>query len=138
MTSKKRIVLDTNLLISYLIKANSPVGHVVDHVLKHHSILYSEASLLELVRKVSSTKLRRYFTEPEGIQLVLLLEQVAEFVEVKTTVTACRDPKDNIFLALAYDGDADMLLTGDKDLLVLNSFRNIPIIRPTDYAGLNI
>ena len=47
------------------------------------------------------------------------LEEFAEFVEVKSKITTCRDEKDNFLLALAVDGNADFLITGDEDLLVL-------------------
>ena len=133
MISKQRVILDTNLLISYLIKADSLPGKVVDDVLRHHWILYSEATLLELTNKMTSEKLRRYFSAAEGIQMILLLEQVAEYVDVKSEVNDCRDPKDNAFLALAIDGEADLLITGDQDLLILHPYQNIPIVRPADY-----
>ncbi len=45
----------------------------------------------------------------------------------------CRDPKDNPFLALAIDGKADLLISGDKDLQVLHPYQGIPIISPSEY-----
>ena len=52
---------------------------------------------------------------------------------VKELKSTCRDPKDNKFLELAVAGNADCIVTGDKDLLVLNSFRNIQIITPKEF-----
>lgn len=49
-------------------------------------------------------------------------ESFIDFIEVKSIVTVCRDSKDNFLLALAKDGQADYLLTGDKDLLELKKF----------------
>jgi uncharacterized protein len=43
-------------------------------------------------------------------------------------VQECRDPKDDKFLALAVNGEAHYLISGDKDLLVMHPFRNIAII----------
>jgi putative PIN family toxin of toxin-antitoxin system len=66
-------------------------------------------------------------------------QYLAEFVEeisVSTKVSVCRDPKDDKLLELAIDGRADLIITGDKDLLVLNPFRNIPIITPLEYLAL--
>ena len=57
----------------------------------------------------------------------------AEVVEITESVTACRDVKDNKFLELAVCGNATALLTGDQDLLVLNPFREIPIITAAEY-----
>jgi uncharacterized protein len=49
------------------------------------------------------------------------------------TIDLCRDPKDNKFLELAVSGNADFIITGDEDLLVLNTFRNIEIISVNDF-----
>ena len=135
MQSKQRIVLDTNLWISYLIKADSPVGRIVSRILRHHWVLVSEATLLELADKVDSERLRLYFSAAEGLRLVLLLKQVAEWVSVQTVVRDCRDPKDDKFLALVLDGKADVLITGDRDLLALHPYRDIPIVQPRDYEN---
>jgi predicted nucleic acid-binding protein len=49
------------------------------------------------------------------------------------SIDACRDPKDNKFLELAVEAGAACIITGDKDLLVLNPFRNIPIFTPAEF-----
>ncbi len=53
-----------------------------------------------------------------------------------TKVSVCRDPKDGKLLELAIDGRADLIITGDKDLLVLNPFEGVPIVTPMDYLAL--
>ena len=57
-------------------------------------------------------------------------------LEVSETVADCRDPKDNMFLALAQAADAKLILTGDQDLLTLHPWRTIPILTPADYLQL--
>jgi uncharacterized protein len=52
----------------------------------------------------------------------------AEFVEIRESIVACRDPKDDQYLSLAINGCAECIVTGDDDLLVLNPFREIPIL----------
>ncbi len=64
-------------------------------------------------------KLKKYFLKNDLTDLLNTIDEVAEFVEVTSDVTECRDPKDNFLLSLAVDGNADYLLTGDNDLLVL-------------------
>ena len=54
--------------------------------------------------------------------MLLLFEPFIDLIEVQSVITFCRDPKDNFLLALAKDGKADYLLTGDKDLLILTKF----------------
>jgi predicted nucleic acid-binding protein len=52
----------------------------------------------------------------------------------RLTVTACRDPKGDKFLELAVNGRADLIVSGDADLLVLDTFRGIPIITPAAFG----
>ena len=60
----------------------------------------------------------------------------AKLVTISERVTECRDPKDNKFLELALDGRADVIVSGDYDLLELNPFRKIPIVRPTAFVQI--
>ena len=53
---------------------------------------------------------------------------------IRDRVVECRDPTDDKFLDLAVNGRADLILTGDKDLLVLNPFRGIPIVAPSTFV----
>lgn len=57
-------------------------------------------------------------------------------VDITTQVEACRDPDDNIILALAVDGKADTIVSGDKDLLDMRTFRGIPIIKPAEFLAM--
>ena len=49
-------------------------------------------------------------------------------IEIKSEVSICRDPKDDYLLALAKDSQADFLITGDRDLLILEQFRETQIV----------
>jgi putative PIN family toxin of toxin-antitoxin system len=57
----------------------------------------------------------------------------AERVTITKSIRCCRDPKDDKFLELAVNRHADILITGDKDLLTLGTFENIPILKPSDF-----
>jgi putative PIN family toxin of toxin-antitoxin system len=59
--------------------------------------------------------------------------KVAEMVEINETTAICRDPKDDKLLELAISGNAGFLVTGDKDLLVLNPFQHVEIITPREF-----
>jgi len=61
------------------------------------------------------------------------LIEAACWIEVDTKISACRDPKDDQFLSLAVSGGATHIMTGDKDLLVLDPFRGIRILTPHDF-----
>lgn len=74
--------------------------------------------------------MRRYVDEDDIQTFVAALTREAEWVEVDTQITACRDPKDNKFLELAISGRASHIITGDSDLLALNPFEGIVIVPP--------
>jgi uncharacterized protein len=61
--------------------------------------------------------------------------ELADIIEVTTTIADCRDPKDNKFLELAISGNANYILTNDKDLLVLHPYQAIKIITPADFLS---
>ena len=58
----------------------------------------------------------------------------AELVTITERVVACRDPTDDKFLELAVNGHADLIVSGDEDLLTLNAFREIPIVTPAAFV----
>jgi predicted nucleic acid-binding protein len=60
---------------------------------------------------------------------------MSELIEIKESITICRDSKDDKFLELAISGKADFIITGDQDLLVLNPFRNIEIIAANEFLN---
>jgi putative PIN family toxin of toxin-antitoxin system len=62
------------------------------------------------------------------------LMAAAELITIIERVEACRDPTDDKFLELALNGKADLIVSGDADLLVLNPFRGIPIISPATFV----
>ena len=74
-----------------------------------------------------------YLTLSERIEFFDVMGHDALFIESVLPITACRDPKDDKFLALAITGQADFILTGDNDLLTLHPFRGIDIFNPRQY-----
>jgi putative PIN family toxin of toxin-antitoxin system len=68
--------------------------------------------------------------------LVSKLRAVAELVDVRFVVEMCRNPKDNFLLALAKDGNADYLITGDLDLLVMKKIEQTKIVTLNDFESL--
>lgn len=67
----------------------------------------------------------------EGLAKVLT---GAELVAITERIAACRDPKEHKFLELAVNGHADLIVSGDADLLALNPFRGIPIVTPATFV----
>ena len=132
MAPKERVVLDNNLLVSGLLPASVP--SMAFHRAIHTSeILVSEATLDELADVLSRSKFDRYISVKDRQEFLRLLSRVAEIVPITYVVHACSDPKDNKMLEVAVNGSAQLLVTGDQDLLSLDPFHGIPIIKPADY-----
>lgn len=122
-----RVILDTNLWISYLISSKLIK---IDLLLEKGLIrlIFSEESLGEFIEVANRPKFRKFFSEEDIVELLSLMDHFAEVVEVHSEVSVCRDPKDNFLLALAKDSDADFLVTGDKDLLEIGVFEGTRIV----------
>ncbi|TVR16898.1 MAG: putative toxin-antitoxin system toxin component, PIN family [Balneolaceae bacterium] len=121
-----RLILDTNLWISFLINSNY---EKLDELLLNQKckLLFSQELLEEFVAVAKRPKLRKYISRDELEYLLETIDEVADFVNVTSNISECRDPKDNFLLSLAVDGKADYLLTGDRDLLVLKEIGNTEI-----------
>lgn len=121
-----RLILDTNLWISFLI---SNKYEKLDELLFNQKwlLLFSQELLEEFVAVAKRPKLRKYISRNELEDILETIDEVAEFVNVTSEISECRDPKDNFLLSLAVDGKADYLLTGDKDLLVLKKIGDTEI-----------
>lgn len=131
-----RAVVDTNILIRVLIKPQGTVGPVLTRLRDgDYVLLYAEPLLDELVAKLALPRIRdKYHLTDEDVETVLALILLrGEPVLPQRRITACRDPKDNIVLEVAVAGEADYIVTGDDDLLVLHSFEGIPIVGPADF-----
>ncbi len=89
---------------------------------------------MEEIKEVTSREhLKKYFPPESILELLDLLETIAEKVETKPTHFICRDPKDNFLLDLIAFSKADYLVTGDKDLLMHSPFKSAKILTPADF-----
>jgi uncharacterized protein len=127
----KRVILDTNVLLSRLLLPDSKTARVVRRFLDHAQPIVSEETLQELAEALSRPKFDPYVSRPDRQRFFELFARVAEWVPVTTTIRRCRDPKDDKFLELAVNGNADWIITGDKDLLELSPFQSTLILTPS-------
>jgi uncharacterized protein len=133
---KPRFVVDTNTLVSSVLIASSIPDLVLKSIRKLGIILISISTLEELQEVMKRSKFDRYVSSTIRSEFIVQLTQESELVEIKETVIACRDYKDNKFLELAVNGKADYLITGDRDLLVLQPFRGIEILTPATFSQI--
>jgi len=133
-----RAVVDTNVLVSALIKPQGVAGEVLRALRDGgFTVIYSTDILVEIIEVLGRPTFRvKYHIEQDDITvLVNLIRLRGELVTPQQNVAACRDPKDNKFLEAGLAGEADCIVSGDADLLVLASFENIPILRPTEFLA---
>lgn len=133
--TRERVVIDTNVFISGLLSSTSVPAQVVERAVSHHHVLASRDTLRELMEKWLAPRFDRYVPRSRREALLERLAPNVELVEIVQQVRACRDPKDDKFLEVAVNGEADVLVSGDQDLLVPHPFRATDIVTPADYLG---
>jgi putative PIN family toxin of toxin-antitoxin system len=131
MTSR-RYVFDTNVIVSALLINESTPAKAFRSALDAGAVLVSGSTIKELDNVLARLKFERYVTREERERFLGAFLERAELVEVTVAVQACRDPEDDKFLELAVSGSATAIVTGDPDLLALDPFENIRIVRPAD------
>ena len=116
-----KLIIDTNLWVSFII---SNKQSLLDPFLftEEARLLFSTELFTEIQQTITKPRLKKYFGTNALEEMLSTFEPFIDLIEVESIVTICRDPKDNFLLALAKDGKADYLLTGDKDLLDLIKF----------------
>ncbi|HUA15225.1 MAG TPA: putative toxin-antitoxin system toxin component, PIN family [Verrucomicrobiae bacterium] len=132
-----RLVIDTNVLVGAAILAPSMPRRVVDSAIDRGALLFSESTMEELKKVPFRPKFDRYLSREGRAIFLAQLERVAEMVPAIQLVRECRDPNDDKFLEVALNGRADVIITGDEDLLRMNPWRGIKILAPADYLGGN-
>ncbi|MEK6615854.1 MAG: putative toxin-antitoxin system toxin component, PIN family [Bacteroidota bacterium] len=130
-------VFDTNVLVSALLDESSVTHHALLLARSKGTLLVSEEISREYFRVFTKPKFEKYLSLETRIEFIENILSNALNIEIKEQVTACRDPRDNMFLSLSVSAMADCIVTGDKDLLVLNPFRNIFILSPSEFLIFN-
>ena len=133
--NKLRIVIDTSVIVSALIFFSSNSMQALTFARENGVLLTSIDTLAELNDVLSRPKFNRYITQEIRADFLASLANETEIVDIKEKITECRDSKDNKFLELAVSGNADILVIGDQDLLVLHPFRNTQILIVTSFLS---
>ena len=134
-----RAVLDTNLLVSYLVAHRPPTATLIDeHLAQERFCLVTGAVLLEeLDRVLRYPKLQRYYSEESRARFVGLIAALSEIAELPESIPSIsRDPDDDWVIACAVAGEADVIVSGDRDLLALQQVGEIPILSAAQFLEL--
>jgi putative PIN family toxin of toxin-antitoxin system len=130
-----RVVVDTNVYVSRLLNPDSIPGKAVGRAWTDAITLVSVATMGELRAVLMRQKFARYIRREEVDPYVTQVWNLASQIFDCPRIRACRDPKDDKFLEVAVHGRADLIVTGDSDLLDLNPFRGIAVLTPAQYLA---
>lgn len=128
-----RIVLDTNVLLAAFI-ACGVCHQLLEHCVRYHHLVSSEFILNEVREKL----IDKFNYESEVVDEVLTFLRLRMGVVTPTSLASpiCRDSDDDNILAAAVAGNCECIVTGDKDLLVLNPFQGIDIVNPSSFQSV--
>jgi len=130
-----KILFDTNVFTAAFV-AHGTCSEVFEHCLTEHTICASSWILEELREKLLD---KLGFPQPNVDKVVKFIQENTRMIkEIKLNEPVCRDPDDDQILAAASGGNADCILSGDKDLLVIKEFQGIPILKPADFWQFEI
>lgn len=125
-----KIFFDTNVIIAAFVTRGT-CSHLFEHCLGEHVICISQQVMDELKRNLRK-KLR--FPKARVDEMMAFVRQNTTILtEVHLFSRVCRDPDDDNILAVAVNGEVDCLITGDEDLLELEEFQKIPILKPMEF-----
>jgi putative PIN family toxin of toxin-antitoxin system len=126
-------IVDTNTLISAFISPNSTAQKALNKAIQTGYVVQSRSIAEEFAEVFIRPKFDKYLPLDERIEAIDKFTALVLLMEPTISVVASRDHKDDQFLELAVGVNAACIITGDKDLLVLNPFKNIPIITAGDF-----
>ena len=137
MQAGKRVVVDTNTIISGIFLPQSVPSRLLGFLAEHATLIFSPATRDELLGVIAREKFDRYVAVEAREQSVIILVRDSEMVTPRRLFHVCRDPKDDKFLDAAHAGRVDCLISGDADLNALGAFQGIPILTAARYlAGI--
>lgn len=128
-----KFVFDTNTLVSAALFSKSVPRQAFDSAFSRGTLLTSEACLAELNQVLHRPKFARYLTPLEADLFISQYSLNVTSVIINSSLSDCRDLKDNKFLELSVDGQATSIISGDQDLLVLHPYRGIAVLSPVDF-----
>ncbi len=135
MSDRKYFVFDTNALISAHLLEGSVTERAYERARSSGILVRSELTLIEFASRFIRPKFDRYISRENRLIKIEEYKKNSLLVRTNLVIQASRDPDDDIFLDLAIAANAACIISGDRDLLVLHPFYNIPILTPGDFLN---
>lgn len=129
------IVFDASTLVSATFRRDAVPARAVRLALRLDRLAVSEATMAELLNVLARPRLARFLDLELRDELLGQLDALAAFFSPTEAVMDCRDAKDDKYLELALAAGAEVIVSGDDDLLVLHPWRGVRILRPADYVA---
>ncbi len=133
---RESVVIDTNILISFILFKKSVPRKAFEKAYNEFIIVTSEECFKELKDVIFRPKFEKYISKNDAREFLKYFLKHSELIEINHKVTICRDPKDNKFLELAESSNSKFLISGDNDLLVLEKFNDIQILNPSQFINV--
>ena len=131
-----KVILDTNTHISALGWKEGNPRKVLDLCILGKCRLIESIELIKEFVSVISRPKFSFINEEERNQLLIFLLQISILVEPKQKFNVCEDPKDNMILECAVEGNADYIVSGDYHLLKLKEFKGVKIVTAKEFLDL--
>lgn len=123
-----KVVLDTNVLVSALIKSGKP-RDLFFKLTENKKLVLSKAILEEFLEVTEDPKVAKYISQQDVTVFLNILGNATKIVHVISKFTAVKeDPDDDIIVQTAYDAGADYIVSGDRHLLAVKEFKGIKIV----------
>ena len=132
---ENRIVIDTNVMVSFLIgkRLRRLQNKLSDLSIK---LIITDQLINELKLVTSRPKFRKYFDKQDVNEFIDLISIIGFTYQIQDIPAVCRDPKDNFLLSLCLIGNVTFLVTGDKDLLDMEEYKGTKIITASEFEKL--
>ena len=128
-----KVVFDTNIFISAFVIPGSQAENAVLRIIEGRDVLLLSKGILDELLTVLSTKFSR--DKEEISRVAVILSEMAEWVVPARKIKVLNDEPDNRILECAVSGNADVIVTGDKQLLRLRGYEKTKIISLKEYLG---
>lgn len=128
-------MIDANAVVSAALNPNGLPRRAIAIARANGTMALSDAVYREIAEVLARPKFARVLAADQRREILELLTAAALWIEPKDKVQDCRDRKDNRYLELALAAGASVIVSGDEDLLVLNPWRGIQLLRPAEFLN---
>jgi uncharacterized protein len=131
-----RVIVDTSVVVSAGLQPDGVSNKAFLFALFHCNPLISPDTYSELESVLNKTKFTNKISDETKARVLSTVLARSAMINTTSRLQICRDVNDDMFLNLAIDGNAEVIITRDPDLLTLHPFRGIPILSPADFLKM--